>query len=177
MTTFQELLTQERKKDGVGRVAAVVMQLADTKGVTVEGLQPEDLDEFNLGLEDLTPEVRTRADRIYHDYSVSLNQRVKDWNDRFAPPEPAEQRFFVNEHAKRREKVFDRHTVTGVIRWMGSENWTAEQAKRVLTRLNLEVADGTIGIQLRAGRVGDKDRGPPANVSEREANKLYDLLV
>lgn len=42
--------------------------------------------------------------------------------------------------------------VTAVIRWMGSQNWSTDVTRKVLTALGLQTADRTIGTFLYAGR-------------------------
>lgn len=68
------------------------------------------------------------------------------------------------------------HPVTAVLRWLGANDWKVDDVKKVLGELGLEVADSTIAIQLRAGKVGDQSRGEPAPITEAQANELLDLL-
>lgn len=63
------------------------------------------------------------------------------------------------------------HAVTSVIRWMGKQGWTFEQAREALELHDCErVNDTTVKIQLAAGRKGD--RGPAADLTEKQVSML-----
>lgn len=54
---------------------------------------------------------------------------------------------------KKRTKVFGHYILIDVIRWMGKEGWSAHEALRALTNLDIPVAMGTIKRQLVVGKV------------------------
>ena len=62
------------------------------------------------------------------------------------------------------------HPVTAVIRWMGKENWTTDEARKALDGLGVSTAEATIKTQLGAGRSGK--RGEPANLSREQVDAL-----
>ena len=83
-------------------------------------------------------------------------------------PKPAK------EEKKGRVGVFG-YAATAVIRWMGQNKWSAEDAAKVLKSLGVSVAEATIKIQLRAGLTGE--RGDPAPISKSEEKKLKQARV
>lgn len=62
--------------------------------------------------------------------------------------------------------------VTHVLRWMGANGWTKEQAIKVMEKANIAVAEGTIGIQVAAGKKGDKSRGETPELSKSQIKEL-----
>lgn len=66
------------------------------------------------------------------------------------------------------------HPVTAVLRWMGQEGFDAAQAAKALRRYGVEASPVTIGIQLKAGKTGD--RGSPANITDDQANEIYEKI-
>ena len=64
--------------------------------------------------------------------------------------------------------------VTSVVRWMGKDAWTFQQARRAMRKLNLPVADATLQAQLRAGHIGT--RGDPAKLTAEQVECLYALI-
>ncbi len=64
--------------------------------------------------------------------------------------------------------------VTAVIRWMGDDGWSFDQAYAALAKLKIPVADTTIKAQLRAGQRGE--RGDPAKLSATQEHELYALI-
>jgi len=63
--------------------------------------------------------------------------------------------------------------MTPVIRWMGSQEWSEEDAAQVFEKLDLKVALSTIKIQIKAGLLGK--RGKPADLSEDQVAHLESL--
>lgn len=59
---------------------------------------------------------------------------------------------------------------TAIVRWMGREGFSFQEAKRALNQAGLEVADATIRAQLQAGRTGK--RGEPAKLNAIQAGFL-----
>lgn len=66
--------------------------------------------------------------------------------------------------------LFFGHPATSVIRWMGKEGWSFEDAQKVLAHHNISVAGGTIRTQLLCGRKGM--RGDPAKLSKAQIAEL-----
>lgn len=58
------------------------------------------------------------------------------------------------------------HQPTAVIRWMGKEGWSADDAKRVLDGMGVDVEMSTIKTQLGAGKKGL--RGPVAPLTDEQ---------
>ena len=72
-------------------------------------------------------------------------------------------------------KLFD-HRITSVLRWMGKNDFTFDQAKYCLTELKvgeLPFGEGTIGWQLSAGKHGKK--GAPAKLTGEQVSQLKGL--
>ncbi len=72
--------------------------------------------------------------------------------------------------AKGTRAGFHDHSVTSVLRWMGKAGWNKKQARAALTALGIDIADGTIQIQVAAGKKGE--RGEPANLSPAEVAEV-----
>lgn len=62
------------------------------------------------------------------------------------------------------------HSVTSVLRWMGANGWTLEQAREALKRHNIEVAEVTLTSQFRGGQLGK--RGEPAQLTKEQIAEL-----
>ena len=63
------------------------------------------------------------------------------------------------------------HSVTAVLRWMGTQDWNWEDAALAVETLGgKKVADSTVRIQLNAGRKGE--RGTPAPITSSQAKQL-----
>lgn len=62
------------------------------------------------------------------------------------------------------------HVPTGVMRWMGQNDWSFKDAKASFTNLGVPVSDATIRAQLAAGKKGE--RGAPANVTQEQAARF-----
>jgi hypothetical protein len=75
--------------------------------------------------------------------------------------------------SKKRQVLFGHH-VTAVLRWMGTDHWDFNEAKKALSKLRVYPADPTIRIQLRAGKTGE--RGEPAPLKDEDINILYEAL-
>lgn len=60
---------------------------------------------------------------------------------------------------------------------MGANGWTADEATKVMQAMGVDVAEGTVKIQVTAGRKGDVKRGPPANLTPDQIAKLNEHLA
>lgn len=158
------------------KLAARLARLADS-----EGMRPQDVIRFpdlleKIGLEpdDVSELTAHHASEMLSNHDEFVRQWVKDWNG-VEDPKPEESKPVVevqeSTHTKR-QKLWG-YPVTAVIRWMGSEGFTWQEAANVLKKLGVDVADSTIQIQVRAGETGA--RGPAANLTPDQANKLHDL--
>jgi hypothetical protein len=65
------------------------------------------------------------------------------------------------------------HVVTAVLRRLGKAGWAVDRALRLLTALELPVAESTVKIQVRAGVTGD--RGDPAPLTKSQLADLEAL--
>lgn len=70
---------------------------------------------------------------------------------------------------KKRYSIFGL-PVTAILRWMGKEDWTPEQAKQALAKEGIVVAKTTLQSQLHGGKVGR--RGPPAKLTKEQRKTL-----
>lgn len=61
--------------------------------------------------------------------------------------------------------------VASVLRWMGEDAWTFEDARKALDKLGASVSDDSIRSQLLAGRKGTG--GDPAKLTKDQEEKLY----
>ncbi len=66
------------------------------------------------------------------------------------------------------------HPVTAVLRWMGSQDWTADEAYAVVTAFGIECSESTAKIQVRAGAKKDTSRGEPAKLTAAQVKELED---
>lgn len=65
------------------------------------------------------------------------------------------------------------HSPTSLIRWMGRDGWTAEQARKVIDRYGAaDYGDGPLTQILKEGATGNMKWGPPADISEAQAEEL-----
>lgn len=71
-----------------------------------------------------------------------------------------------------KRKKFHGHTLTAVIRALGSKGWEFEKTAYVFNHLDLPVADNTIKIQLKCGSTGDLSRGEPATLTKQQWREL-----
>lgn len=72
---------------------------------------------------------------------------------------------------KKRWLVFGSYPVTAVLRWMGKNGMTFEQARKACSHLGCEdVSDITLNLQLKAGAKGE--RGEPAALTAEESAKV-----
>lgn len=82
----------------------------------------------------------------------------------------------VEKKGAKKSKIFGFNT-TAVIRWMGADAWTTEDAMKALTILGLgHVTDSTVKAQLSDGRTGGSNFGPAAPLSPSQADLLNKLI-
>jgi len=75
--------------------------------------------------------------------------------------------------AEKRKRIFG-FPITSVVRWMGKEGWTLDEARIAIRTLNCDITDSTLRTQLTAGKNGK--RGEPAKLSISETEELYSTL-
>lgn len=144
-----------------------VADAADKEGLNVIDFvtSPKLLKRHKIKQADLTARIVDQA-QSYH------AKQMRSLVDRYEPKKENVMTTKTKEttQSKGRLTVFDK-PVTGVIRWMGSKNWTFQEAKYVLGQLT-EVADGTIRTQLSRVRQG---KGDPAKLKREEQKELNGL--
>lgn len=72
---------------------------------------------------------------------------------------------------KKHYKIFDL-PVTAVLRWMGSEGWSTDHARRALDKLGLDVSNSTISCQVK----GWEYRGDVPDLTDKQQEELWSLL-
>ena len=166
-------------------------------------LFPHIMSEFGLLIEELTGPIISRANAIDRQHMEGVSEAVtiinrmdsllslqRKWeasgvstfeefmqrrNPTAAAPvseSPVAVMESPDESSRVRQSVFG-HTVTSVLRWMGQEGWTKEQAATALEALDVEAAEGTIAINLKLGQTADWKRGGPAELTDDQATEIY----
>jgi hypothetical protein len=77
----------------------------------------------------------------------------------------------LEEKPQGRQKIFD-HPATSIVKWMGSEEWSFDKAKATLLALGVDLSDGTIRVQLSAGK---RDGAEVPSLKMSQAKKLASL--
>lgn len=182
--SIEDLCLEAERGDKEHKLAAKLVRLAD-RFVMRPGdvvLHPNILAEAKLKQAKMTTRVVDIANSIERQWGLQLRMFLEEWPGNkveVPPPAPAVVAPVVRGGVPKpgkRTALLGRHA-TAVIRWMGVEGWSFEEAKRTLRRLGVPVADATIRIQLRAGAKKDADRGPPAELTTEEGNALYDAMA
>lgn len=70
-------------------------------------------------------------------------------------------------------KKWNGHSTTGLMRWMGANDWTEKQALAVLAKLELTVNPATFNIQFNGGRKGT--RGAPPEILPLHVDELNEM--
>jgi SPP1 gp7 family putative phage head morphogenesis protein len=70
-------------------------------------------------------------------------------------------------------EIFNQHSKTAVVRWLGQQNWDADEVIQLLQRSGIDLADSTVKIQVRAGANGT--RGAVASLTDEQAALLRAL--
>jgi hypothetical protein len=77
---------------------------------------------------------------------------------------------------KRRFPPIMGHVITRLIRWMGVDGWTADQARKVIDHFEMyDYTDGALKPTLREGVKGVTKWGLPADVTQAQAEELRSL--
>jgi hypothetical protein len=71
----------------------------------------------------------------------------------------------------KRVKIFG-HPTTAILRWMGSNEWGWQDAKRVLVLCGADVSDTTVKIQIRNGQRGGSDYGEVPELTSAQKLEL-----
>ena len=163
-------------------LAQRLARCADACGLHVEhaAVNEKRLAEFGLTIADMTGEVIRDAKAIDRAYETSLKQRIEKLAPKPAaaakPAEakqdkPAKNSPDKKDNGPRKQVQIFGHSATAVLRWMGKNNWNAEDAGVAMTTMGAKyISDTTIRIQLRAGAKGE--RGEPAPITREQAKKL-----
>lgn len=183
-TRFRELLESVAKEGPIGFRASKLLEAADREAITLEGAATREdlLDEFDLDPSDITPIVITRArllDRTWWEGFRNGPSSRPNKKPSQGPPKPRQR----EERSAKPLPLDDTPTVPrtkllgfsamSVLRWMGKEDWTLEEAQTAVEALGCDLSPVTIKIQLKAGRSG---KGEPAKLSLAQENKLYNSL-
>lgn len=183
--SFRQLCDEAAATGKVGKRAAKLAWLAEMNNLRLTDLPrfPELLDTIDFEPEEVTPKLIHEAKLIILSHDICLANWKEWWNKKFHPePEmilinPKDAMTWsdvkITLDIGKRQKIFG-HPVTSVLRWMGKEDWTKDDAKKALRKLGINTADSTIDIQLRAGKRGE--RGDPAILTGKQENELWDLL-
>jgi hypothetical protein len=182
--TFQSLCDIERRAGH--KIAVKLAKKADSLGMTVDAFVKHDdlLDEIGLDQEDLSHGVITKARSIHHHHSESVAEWVKEENERrgyVSQEEQRKQELLKIEKVEqenspgKRAKIFG-FPVTAVIRYLGAKGYSIIETKKFLKQADVDVADTTISIQHRAGKVGDEGRGPPAKLNKEQEDKVFQMI-
>lgn len=156
-----ETLLREASKSGHD-IAADLAELADSLGMTPAAVanRPELLVEAGLDSSDVGPLVVHQADKI--------DQEHREWWQGFGQPK----KLTTEEKPEKQQRVgLFGHPITAIIRWMGSDAWDFSEARAAFDALKIDIANGTIRVQLRNGR---KDIGEIPPLTDDQIEKLYE---
>ena len=165
---------------------------ADKEGLTAQDLATNSklLKRHRISQRSLTGPLIHRAIEYHQEQMESLRARANALNERGRPSFESEgevvspsQPSFQNKvetkmaatlkPAKRKKLVFDKYSATSIIRWMGSKNWSVEEARAVIDQLTKGIKDSTLKIQLRDGAKGeDGTHGAPAELTAAERKQV-----
>ena len=155
--------------------AQLLASLADSNGMWARDVVnfPLTLATAGLTQEDCSSEVIEEAHSIDRRALRQLQGRVSAHNAQFEEAPVVVEEFKPAAKRKatgKRAKIFG-HSVTAVLRWMGKNDWSFDDAALAVEELGGKmIADVTVKIQLKAGKVGQ--RGAPANITPSQARQL-----
>lgn len=168
-------------------LAITVAHLADEYGATIRWVVRQDdlLRNVHIDPAQLTEDVVGEA---YHYFNAlndrSVRQAMLKWNGEVGvvlcgEEVQVETKSQPDCAAKRkmgkvvRAKIFG-YSATAVLRWMGANDWTFEDAGLVMAGFGAgRISDVTIRLQLKAGK--DGMRGPAAPVTASQVKKLKQM--
>lgn len=131
-------------------------------------------------VEDITPDVldfaeqrhRAGMERIFR-MARLYNERVQQHNIALGfEDDPVVVQYKTPEQQKetKRKKLYG-HPATAILRWMGVEDWSYEEAQVAMRAHGFEMAESTIKTQFRMGRNGDR---PVPKLTKAQKKELYD---
>lgn len=176
---FKQLI-EEAKAAGFKRSAKLAAK-ADKEGMSPADVArfPDLLDQIDLEPEDVSHGTIHKANEILKDYSEyikSINARHKVVTELTKHATTAERPITEKqEPGKKRQKIYG-YPATAFIRWMGKEGYNFLEAKKVLKKLAIDISDVTIKIQMKAGKDEDESRGPPAPLTKKQANEVFEII-
>lgn len=165
-------------------VAVKLAHAADQEGLWAkDAARFEDvLVEYNIDPSNITDAIIREAHGLMMDGLARLQRMIRKMNleregikDVIIDVDNAEAKIDGRKKPQRksgqkRVKLFG-FSVTAVLRWMGANDWTFDDAAIAVETLTMtKVSDVTIRLQLKAGREGK--RGAPANISKSQAKQL-----
>lgn len=180
------------KGEPMSLVANRLSKLADKYGMSVRGVCkfPDLLEEVDLEKNDIDDHVIAEAEAKDRIFMAKIQQRVAALNAKIIErerkalglcdsPKTTAREEGVAPVSKgkpkedgKRKKIYG-YPATSVIRWMGKEGFSYEEAAKVLKHFGCDTAKNTVKIQLVAGKRGE--RGDPADLTltqERELHKI-----
>jgi hypothetical protein len=73
---------------------------------------------------------------------------------------------------KGRSKIMG-YAITPLIRWMGADSWTADQARKVIDHFDAsDYTSGSLKATIKEGATGNTKWGTPAEVTQAQAEEL-----
>lgn len=169
-------------------IAAQIAAIADEQGVTVRFVA-EQLK--RNGMDGVTDELVAESSRILRDEVDSVLRRARHLNEgrghvqvveAGAKVQMVEAGAKVQVVVPKKERVMGKvirgnilgYSATSVLRWMGANGWSFEDAAVVCAATGCaRISDVTIRLQLKAGK--DGTRGPAAPVTAAQAKKLVEM--
>lgn len=148
---------------------------------------PDLLAKYALTREDCTDLVirkaftlqRQRTEALLKKYAKPAEPKIVQVDEEDAeaiPPKPEKK----GEPSKKKEPIVVKKdnifgfSVTAVLRWMGKQGYSSEEATKVLNHFRVDISPATVKIQVKAGSKGE--RGAPATLSPKEADEIKGLL-
>lgn len=160
-------------------IATLIADLSDNHALTTDYVASSNriLAEAGLTVEVVGTDHVAAARSILLKRSRDLSKRVARFNGTHAgndqtTNDTTEFKPKRKKHTQKRHKIFG-HSCTAVIRWMGANDFTFEDAGVALAYYGAgNVSDTTIRLQLKAGKDGDQKRGPAADLTKAEERQL-----
>ncbi len=178
---FANISTQD-----IGWKARRLARVADIYGQPVRAAaeNPKLLSIAGLEDENITESVIIEAQRLDRELADSIRNRIERIHTMtgYVPPlrnststkSSTAQPSASTKPEGKRVKIYG-HSVTAVIRWMGSKEWSYDDALKVLKHFGINVVKVTITSQLHIGSEGIVKLGEPARLTPEQANDLFKI--
>lgn len=165
--------------NATSNIAIAIAHLADEHGTTVRWVarQSDILAGVHIDPAAVTDAVIAEAAHYFNTLNDrSVRQAMKKWNAGLDVENIQVETKSDEDKAPRkmgkvvRAKVLG-YSATAVLRWMGANDWSFEDAGVVMATAGAaRISDVTIRLQLKAGKTGQ--RGPAAPITPAQAKKL-----